>query len=309
MRDMPRDASAQNESDAVLRPGVSCVAGDAGAGTSEVQQFCRGPKLSTNSTAPIPPILFKYRAFTSDALSNFTSRQIWFSRPARFNDPFDCAIRVDRGPIADSDYQRLYDQFRHESGDPIGFDSDYLPSASRNLQFREHVQSGLDAAFENRKHVMLNERGVCCFSDHNDDILMWSHYADCHKGFCLGFKTDAEPFSRAWRVEYQSDIPAVNPTSLILDEVDDAFHAMIVTKFKCWSYEQEWRLFHEEADVAYGYAAGALESIYFGASMPERHQLVIGKLLDGTGTKLHRMERDPAQFSVRANPINFEARP
>ena len=75
------------------------------------RQFRGGPKLRTNtheSEVPIPPILFKYQAFTPDALSNLTSRQIWFSRPARFNDPFDCAIRVDRGPIADSDYQHLY---------------------------------------------------------------------------------------------------------------------------------------------------------------------------------------------------------
>lgn len=258
---------------------------------------------------PIPPILFKYQAFTPDALSNLTSRQIWFSRPARFNDPFDCAIRVDRGPIPDADCQRLFDHLREESGDSPAFDKHYSPSASRNPRFREHVQAGLDAAFEERKQVMLNKRGVCCFSARNDDILMWSHYADCHKGFCLGFRSDSEPFSRAWQVEYQAEIPAVNPTSLILEEVQDAFRAMVVTKSQCWSYEQEWRLFHMEADKAYGYAAGDLESVYFGASMPERQQLVIGKLLDGTGTRLYRMERDPSQFSVRASATNFKATP
>lgn len=257
----------------------------------------------------IPPILFKYQAFTPDALSNLTSRQIWFSRPAIFNDPFDCAIRVDRGSIPDSDYQRLYELYRQEGGNPAASEARYSPSASKKPEFRKHIQSGLDAAFEERKQVMLNERGACCFSACNDNILMWSHYADCHKGFCLGFKTDSEPFSGARRVEYQSDVPAVNPVSLILDDIEDAFWAMIVTKSRCWRYEEEWRLFHMEADKAYGYDVGILESVYFGMSMPERQQLVIGKLLDGTGTNLYRMERDPAQFSVRADPITFKATP
>ena len=258
---------------------------------------------------PVPEVLFKYQAFTPDALSNLTCRQVWFSRPARFNDPFDCAIRVDRGPIPESDYQRLYDHLRKESGNSAGFDNHYSLSASANPKFREHVHAGLDAAFEERKKVMLNERGVCCFSARNDDILMWSHYADCHKGFCLGFRTDSEPFSRAWPVEYRAEVPAVNPTSLILEEVQDAFRAMIATKSQCWSYEQEWRLLHMEADKAYSYPAGALASVYFGASMPEPQQLVIGKLLDGTGTQLHRMERDPSRFAVRPSQIDFMATP
>jgi hypothetical protein len=167
----------------------------------------------------------------------------------------------------------------------------------------------LDAAFEERKKLMLEKRGVSCFSARNDDVLMWSHYADRHKGFCLGFRSDAEPFVQARQVDYQAQVPAVNPTSLILDDVHEAFRAMIETKSQHWSYEQEWRLFHMDADKAYGYGAGALESVYLGVSMPERQQLVIGKILDGTGTSLYRMERDPSQFLIRAVPVTFTATP
>jgi hypothetical protein len=258
---------------------------------------------------PVPPVLYKYQAFTPDSLSNLATRQIWFSRPAQFNDPFDCAIRVDRGPISDPDYQRLFEYLRTESGDPAGFDAHYSPSGSANAKFRDHVQTGLDAAFEERKKLMLEKRGVSCFSARNDDVLMWSHYADRHKGFCLGFRSDAEPFVQARQVDYQAQVPAVNPTSLILDDVHEAFRAMIETKSQHWSYEQEWRLFHMDADKAYGYGAGALESVYLGVSMPERQQLVIGKILDGTGTSLYRMERDPSQFLIRAVPVTFTATP
>lgn len=255
----------------------------------------------------IPPILFKYQAFTPDALSNLACRQVWFSRPSKFNDPFDCAIRIDRGPIPDSDYQRLYEFGRQESSNTAEFEAIYSPSAAKNLVFRKDVQAGLVAEFEKQKLAMRNERGVCCFSACNDNILMWSHYADSHNGFCLGFKTDSEPFSEALRVKYKCDVPAVNPIPFVLDDDENAFLAMILTKSRCWRYEEEWRLFHMEADTAYGYAAGTLESVYFGMLMPECQQLVIGKLLDGTGIKFYRMERDPVQFSVRANPVIFTA--
>ena len=33
----------------------------------------------------------------------------------------------------------------------------------------------------------VDKMGILCFSEHCDDILMWSHYSDGHKGFCLEF--------------------------------------------------------------------------------------------------------------------------
>lgn len=35
---------------------------------------------------------------------------------------------------------------------------------------------------------MLQKFGVISFSEVNDNILMWSHYADQHHGFCLELK-------------------------------------------------------------------------------------------------------------------------
>ena len=84
---------------------------------------------------------------------------------------------------------------------------------------------------------------------------------------------------------------------------------MTLTKYLCWRYEEEWRLFHMEADKSYSYSAGILESIYFGVLMPVCQQIVIGKLLDGTGTKFYRMERDPTKFSVCQKPISFKTTP
>ncbi|MBV9575704.1 MAG: DUF2971 domain-containing protein [Gammaproteobacteria bacterium] len=39
-----------------------------------------------------------------------------------------------------------------------------------------------------------NQLGILSLSSCNDSILMWSHYADFHKGFCIGFKTNSLGF-------------------------------------------------------------------------------------------------------------------
>src|SRR5277367_502008 len=35
--------------------------------------------------------------------------------------------------------------------------------------------------------------GVLCFSERWNDILQWSHYADRHRGICLGFDVAGDP--------------------------------------------------------------------------------------------------------------------
>lgn len=51
----------------------------------------------------------------------------------------------------------------------------------------------------------LKSFGVVSFSKRNDSILMWSHYADSHKGFCIGFHTKIE-FRDAKEVYYAENI-------------------------------------------------------------------------------------------------------
>ena len=37
---------------------------------------------------------------------------------------------------------------------------------------------------------------------------------------------------------------------------------LLLTKAKCWEYEQEWRVLHQEADKLYGYDRSSLTGIY-----------------------------------------------
>jgi hypothetical protein len=103
---------------------------------------------------------------------------------------------------------------------------------SVNLCNPDHAQ-----AFEGFKVEMARRFGVLCFSEDKADVLQWAHYADRHKGICLGFDISGGE-EKLGRVQYVAErIPF--PESL-----DEAFAwKLLSTKSETWKYEKEWRMF------------------------------------------------------------------
>jgi hypothetical protein len=75
--------------------------------------------------------------------------------------------------------------------------------------------------------------GVLCFSRHWHNPVLWSHYADRHRGICLGFDIDSRG---AKPVAYQAERPRLR----IPPSCSDA-DQLLYTKFLNWQYEEEWR--------------------------------------------------------------------
>jgi hypothetical protein len=255
----------------------------------------------------IPRYLYKFQSVTSNSLANLTNRQIWFSKPSEFNDPFDCAIRVDTAPIPEEDFDRLLDLYAKEGADPDSVETLFRPNGVPMDETKRRIGAAIAKAFEERQKTMLNERGVACFSARFNHLLMWSHYAEAHKGFCLQFSTENEPFGKALAVSYQEMIPSVNPVSVIRESDPPALMLMITTKSSCWQHEEEWRIFHEQPDIGFSYAPKSLVGMYFGARMSQANKLMIAKLLDGSPTELYQIELSHDSYSVVAEPLTFAA--
>lgn len=89
-----------------------------------------------------------------------------------------------------------------------------------------------------RKHKdqLAQEFGLLCFSADWTDPVLWTHYADKHKGMCFGFDV---PVGEALKVEYQeARIEIAN--GRILD--NDLEEQLLKTKYLSWEYEQEYRV-------------------------------------------------------------------
>ena len=94
--------------------------------------------------------------------------------------------------------------------------------------------------------------GVVCLSEVCDSILMWSHYAENHKGVCFEFIRaednalgDSESCSP---VKYDRHYPIIDLGQMLLKQDGETFESMMKTKSGDWAYEKEWRLITEEGD-------------------------------------------------------------
>lgn len=101
-------------------------------------------------------------------------------------------------------------------------------------------------AVKDAKKQLSKSKGVLCFSKTWTNPVQWSHYANNHKGICLGFDV---PEENLYKVNYVKERLSHN------GEIDKSFMIKsLTTKFNHWSYEEEYRAFlplDEEEDGMY----------------------------------------------------------
>lgn len=258
----------------------------------------------------IPDRLYRYRPPTRYTLENLQKRRFWFSKPKNFNDPFDCAIRVDRNDIPDEEFWRLFRYFQEEKGDQAV--QHFLRDGDLTEGFKEKARRGTRNAYKRQVSTILSERGAVCLSavppDDRDSILQWSHYAEGHKGFCLEFDTNFSLFGEegeVFEVEYSNSVPSLNPFDIIIDDAD-LLTPMIATKADCWAYEQEWRLFHKEGDKAYSYPPECLAAVYLGCEAEDDFRQEVRSIVRNSSTDLYEVERDQRRFELHIEPFDTE---
>ena len=209
--------------------------------------------------------IFKFRAFNKDSIKILENRELWFARPDSLNDPFECPFEPDQLFLGLSQFDSLEPNIK-EKAKTIALNT-------------------------------FNSMGICAFSRARKNQLMWSHYANEHKGFCIGFNEDLLTQNneqiRAIDVEYQSKLPRsqilksfnMPDENSIESKIDrTAYNSIIGTKYTYWKYERERRLVIPKSK-ALSFSSKAVVSIAFGLRMPETNKKALRKLLDGNDWK------------------------
>jgi len=161
--------------------------------------------------------------------------QVYFSSPASFNDPFDCKVRpsFDGSPDQILAYLTRIAQMR--SGADADLPRQQVEGARADPEYFEKVYSEF-------LRTGVPGLGVYCLSERPDDILMWSHYADSHRGICLFFAANYI-FSdcAVERVNYPRNNKYPN-FNFFTASKEEQIEAILLTKAKHWEYEREWRV-------------------------------------------------------------------
>ena len=98
------------------------------------------------------------------------------------------------------------------------------------------------ALLGHRDHIGEISR-VLCFSKNWTNPVLWSHYADKHRGLCLGFEIPNENLTE---VSYETDRLKTDLESDYREHGtvgSDTSRKLLSTKYIDWRYEDEVRMF------------------------------------------------------------------
>lgn len=245
-----------------------------------------------------PKRLYKYESLNAQTFLNIKGQILYFGSPLGFNDPYDCAIAPNIVPPCDEDVELIRQKYLTERSltDGQRHEFETLPTEA----LREIFLRSAHAAVKQATDKFLKTRGVTCFSEKNDDLLMWSHYGGRYKGVCLEFDTDIEPLRKIKKVQYSTTLPQVELAALLLQDNYDHVLELFCTKSKSWCYEQEWRAIHNVVGTNYCYPAEALTGVYFGPDIDLQSLEIVCLILAGQNEQVRFYEgtRSPTEFRV-----------
>lgn len=90
--------------------------------------------------------------------------------------------------------------------------------------------------------------GALCFSQGCGNPVLWSHYADKHRGICLGFDIRDDG---AHEISYRGERLREIEKEFLEGEVEILGHRLLTTKFEHWRYEDEVRMILKLEDAVY----------------------------------------------------------
>lgn len=220
-------------------------------------------------------ILLKYRNINEYLIESLEKSYIYFARPMTLNDPFDCQV----------DILKSLENAISQSNDQ--------QKETLNLLLND---DGLRSEFEKAQKDIINV-GVfsTVLSDQNlsnlDNPLLWSHYANNHKGICLVYAIPKcfiedclNNFYGILNVHYCAN-PLVSffkqlssNGAIFTEPFTDILKKVLTVKDTCWSYEKEMRILRKtesEVQIVQSY----LKRVCFGLNTPDDDIKLIKKII------------------------------
>lgn len=180
-------------------------------------------------------IIYKY-VNRADGLRILSENTLKFSSPFDFNDPFDCYEELIKFDLTVAFIEELV-----QNGSLKLTEEDKKLTPEKLLEQVESVFDFKNSVLKSIFHNIKTELWISCFCREYNEILMWSHYADKHKGLCIGFNLDGllETFKFIKsNVNYPDNFSKVDYCA----NPEKALEYFVSTKAKNWKYENEIRL-------------------------------------------------------------------
>ncbi len=153
---------------------------------------------------------------------------------------------------------------------------------------------------------------IGCLATDPKNRLMWSHYADSHRGFCIEYdfnsmKDEVLPFP----IIYSETRPLI-PWKAAIDHTQESMEAAtadltlgLLTKDKSWEYENEWRVLLPAANPPD--LKVPITAIYLGAHITSENKAIILEIANNHKIPVKQMKTDRGAYELHAEDIlSFE---
>lgn len=231
---------------------------------------------------------------------------IKFTHPSAFNDPFDCMPSSRLGSLANLQElnPRLYEVWSAQSGSP-----------AQRLLGREKSKRILREKIENGELLkrLLEQASVLSLSKIPDSILMWSHYADFHRGAVVEFKIPIDigvlNLNSAYRdllaldVDYTEERPVLEFSGAKADGAE-TLRQLFLAKSQHWAYEQESRVIKRVGGSGiFEYNHQLLHSVIVGAKSDNFYEIkkcvAIASRSTGRPVEIFKAEFDRSAYEIK----------
>ena len=321
-----------------------------------------------------PSTLYRFRSCNENSVNALKKDEVWGSSILQFNDPYECVPFYDMGLInnninrilspqevliklKDVKAGKVPEQLREICSPdvleqmvqsiPDGLAEDII--REKIVDFKEKIKEFVSKDFNKiieKFYIDIQsaeaQRQIACFSEQNDSTLMWGHYADSHRGFCLeynfqevlkkcscdcndrrGCNNFMLNFSIAPVIYNDIRFDATTYLSTVLQDYlckvsqipMELYHEdtliiskCLLTKSKDWEYEKEWRLFSRAYNEQYKPYRMLTQlrpkALFMGVKMDKEKELELYSICKEKKIKCYKMLQDfqGKEFTVSAVP-------
>lgn len=272
-----------------------------------------------------------YKILGPERISVLERFKIRFTQPEALNDPFESMPMID---ILDQ-MTSIIENIKSEAGDLWSRTTSSEQTAENYQLLQNHVSDLVSEAYqiatgqnpkvssELMKNINLTI-GILSLSKTIYNLLMWSHYADSHRGYAIGFDSD-HPFFHApnevGEITHPHPVIYTSQRSTLRKNDHNLYAKLFCEKPIDWAYEEEYRILRQFSNLTErcgvdkaGYTVHLVElpketirSVYIGAqAKQETTDKIVNALtkinLDIT---LYKMSISPSEYRLIPKRIAY----
>ncbi len=199
---------------------------------------------------------------------------VYFSSPLEFNDPFDCSFTIKFNKLKEKEVLAKIKNKSFSGRDTLkNMIKDYNNDIPKFIHSYNANIKEIKDTFYNSLNNMIDRYRIFCVSEDPLSLLMWSHYADSHKGICIGFEVqeidnqtglffkvnEQYIFLENKRVKYiqEQERSLIDIMGIDLSTIGNSLYS----KYNSWKYEKENRFILLSNEIASGKVKVVKETI------------------------------------------------